>query len=1354
MAVLDRLMVRGVRSFSPADENVLQFAVPLTLIVGANGTGKTTIIESLKYAATGALPPQSKGAAFLYDPKMAGELGTQAEVRLRFTNAAGEAFVCRRLLQATQRGGKLFQKTLETILEKEGGDARSAATNHSDYPRHSKESQACPPTTEINEPECLTRGTPQGEAHSRTICTRLVEIDKLVPLHIGISPALLESVVFCHQEESAWPLGDSKSLKDRLDALFATEEYSKALKALKDSKKGLLQELRVVEERLTFLGKEKARRDDTQERLRRLEEDAQAARSRQAAEDAEAQRLRQTIGDLQVEIAGYDRLDENYKIIRAEFENCKSLIRNFSHEVLCLEDIPGAEATAGRASLESALVSYQERLAALIQEADLKGAELQMLDNAQQRVDAALQANALRQQQCEEISRWQAAADVTALQLTKIENEIRQKVAPFISEIQRGEVGSTQNSADMRSEHIISTERHAKHTAGSISTSCSSLQTSESYFSISIFITQLNEYEKRVVTEKQKAQALLDSQNQLESAKMRLLTEFPSLSGISEDSEKESLSEDAQPRMECKTPAEGCKSLEEQASDVHNEIYKKEMDVSAAQKLAEIAQCVIRVNNTRTALEETFKEVSARQAALTRFEKAVAHADEQAAAKNKAVAMLKQANATVEAFLNSDSGEVRKLLNLAGSRPLSENTANTEPFQTLRLLSSAGTMENVSNAMQSIEKELEELNKRCAASTNAVAIYQNFQDLGRSRKKCPLCKTALDERATDELSKRLSRVILQLPHEHEALLGRRRLLEERLQAMQAAAQNIRLAMQSTSEAAPEGFDEALNTQQKALHALCEARKQCEHAKQCLIKAEGRAEFLKQQDLHNNEELARQNAQNVPNMPCIAHITDPVEQLSILTAYMNEAQETLKNLKIKASAIQEQQKAAGAAKHRAQYKEIIAQLAKLLPLSLKSKVAELMRKADDLVRTRVEIEALAAQITRFRDEQSALLKKIASSTATFNQNETPAVNLEDLHLNKNILAQITEQLTALQSKDSEQASQQEDEPKRLKKDSSALHITRIADVLHQIREIISAERKKCLAAIAGCQHLRTRAAIVAENIALARAKDRVLRIEAEFGDFNLSARRNLLARVERLRTQEAAAAARTAHAMGEAEQLEHSCARIRHDLETTFAETHHRYVAAAVELRTTEMAIQDIDACIRALDRAITEFHATKLEEINAILRELWSLTYHGTDIEYIEICAEAPQDTRAGGYAVTMSKRGVSMDMRGRCSAGQKTIACILIRLALVEAFARGRRVLALDEPTTNLDRENAVGLAAMLAGLLAQQRELQLVIITHDEDFVSRVGRGTIDFFYRLRRDARGNSHIERHLLRSSEIL
>ncbi|KAF7151927.1 hypothetical protein RHSIM_Rhsim02G0061800 [Rhododendron simsii] len=71
MSTVDKMLIKGIRSFDPENKNVITFFRPLTLIVGPNGAGKTTIIECLKLSCTGELPPNARsGHSFVHDPKV------------------------------------------------------------------------------------------------------------------------------------------------------------------------------------------------------------------------------------------------------------------------------------------------------------------------------------------------------------------------------------------------------------------------------------------------------------------------------------------------------------------------------------------------------------------------------------------------------------------------------------------------------------------------------------------------------------------------------------------------------------------------------------------------------------------------------------------------------------------------------------------------------------------------------------------------------------------------------------------------------------------------------------------------------------------------------------------------------------------------------------------------------------------------------------------------------------------------------------------------------------------------------------------------------------------------------------
>lgn len=60
---------------------------------------------------------------------------------------------------------------------------------------------------------------------------------------IGVSKAILNNVIFCHQENSDWPLGEGKKVKEIFDEIFDTTKYNKAMDYIRAQRDRLKKEL-------------------------------------------------------------------------------------------------------------------------------------------------------------------------------------------------------------------------------------------------------------------------------------------------------------------------------------------------------------------------------------------------------------------------------------------------------------------------------------------------------------------------------------------------------------------------------------------------------------------------------------------------------------------------------------------------------------------------------------------------------------------------------------------------------------------------------------------------------------------------------------------------------------------------------------------------------------------------------------------------------------------------------------------------------------------------------------------------------------------------------------------------------
>lgn len=125
----------------------------------------------------------------------------------------------------------------------------------------------------------------------------------------------------------------------------------------------------------------------------------------------------------------------------------------------------------------------------------------------------------------------------------------------------------------------------------------------------------------------------------------------------------------------------------------------------------------------------------------------------------------------------------------------------------------------------------------------------------------------------------------------------------------------------------------------------------------------------------------------------------------------------------------------------------------------------------------------------------------------------------------------------------------------------------------------------------------------------------------------------------------------------------------------FKDAVKNHCRAIYDVTVLKKVIADLGQYRMALESALLKFHSEKMNKINRLIRELWRSIYRGNDIDYVQIQTNEMKNSsadvkRSYDYRVVQSKNDVEIDMRGRCSAGQRVLACLIIRIALAETFS------------------------------------------------------------------------------------
>jgi DNA repair exonuclease SbcCD ATPase subunit len=273
-----------------------------------------TIIEALKFATTGELPANSKtGGGFIHDPKLRNEKELLAQVKLSFRSTSGIRMVATRNLQVTVTKTKSSQKALEGSL-------------------------------------LMLK---DGEKHS--ISTRVAELSQVIPQYLGVSKAVLENVIFCHQEDSLWPMSEPAKLKTKFDEIFEAVKYSSAvanLRTITKDKKIELGQLEIIEKNAK---EDKSRAEQSEKKQAELFDQIEALRLSFDKVDAECEEAQQKAREAYNNAAQYEK-------IVAQLAGKRITLQANKESVAALQDDLKHMAESD-SELQGMLDQYEERVA-------------------------------------------------------------------------------------------------------------------------------------------------------------------------------------------------------------------------------------------------------------------------------------------------------------------------------------------------------------------------------------------------------------------------------------------------------------------------------------------------------------------------------------------------------------------------------------------------------------------------------------------------------------------------------------------------------------------------------------------------------------------------------------------------------------------------------------------------------------------------------------------------------------------------------------------------------------------------------------------------------------------------------
>jgi DNA repair protein RAD50 len=1300
MSKIDKLQISGIRAFDHQKAEAIKFMSPLTLIVGSNGSGKTTIIECLKYVTTGMQPPNTaRGGAFIHDPKLAGEKEILAQVKLQFTAGNGAQMVAARSLSLTVSKAKRTMKTLEgSLLIKHHGERT-------------------------------------------VISSRVAEMDTILPQHLGVSTAVLDNVIFCHQDESLWPMSDPSTLKKKFDEIFEALKYTKAIKNIKDIRKKYNTDLGQfkIHEQNAKRDKERATRVKT--RVTQLSDELDTLRADHDKLDKEVKESRGLANQAWNDSENYSRIIGVLEGKQIEVESKQNIIAEIkSHLKVVSESDEWLETTL--AQFEQRLEQYEDQRRTKRGEYDAYTAQLtngrnqlnqKLADRGKCEQEKAAYDRDInnRKRKVQEIAahqQWRGFDDLT--------NDT--VVDEFMYKIRR--VAKDQNLALERARREAETEKRESQS----------------------LINRLTERKAALRESKQEARQQMTRNDREAEQHQRNVDKLTVDEGSSTvvESKIESLNGRLRKAQGKATTANWDKSItesnielrsyEEQSTRLNNDLIQGTKKAGETARLAHLKQefkdrqaslktlrdahgkrlsqligngwqpgtiediyrnvvneVVEDVNAARKARDLVARELEQIQykqkSTKNELEKRQQEADQNAtdvrtAIENRDASEYQEYLDTAQVQLNEVKSQAGGMNGLEGYFESVQLVANhpknpacrtcMRPFKGENDPQLAKFRNRIEDLIKKAQKdvpqqELEDAEKVHQQALSAGPAHQRWQTLTTT--EIPALNASYNDLS------RQREVVLSKIEEHDKIVeqkqGVRKDLEQISRTVATIGKfNVDIATLNTqiselaSKQSQEGGSRTLEDIQEEISGLCEQ----------MDKVRKQISRLTTEKDQSRIEISRMELE--------------------LRDLKNELSKTLYELEKKAS--------------------LVARVEEYKTLNQKQR-ENVGKFENEIEKLEPEIATANAKYDDVAERAGTKEKELQDQSTQLSQ----SLNALEL-LNNQIKSYVDRDGPNQLSRTSRDIKRIEQEMKTIETEQTQVTVE-INNIAEQLRDSENTRRQYS-------DNLRYRQ----DTRALKRLQGEIEQLEGQ----NARAHRDrYLEESNKLAKKISKGEAKRAGIVGEMGAKDKQLEELIADFDTDLKDAPKRYREKHVEVEITKAAVEDLARYAGALDKAIMAYHSLKMGEINRVLETLWRDTYQGTDIDTVLIRSESESATGAQSYAyrVVMVKQDVEMDMRGRCSAGQKVLACILVRIALAEVFSTNCGLLALDEPTTNLDEATIASLARSLHDIIknrTQQANFQLVIITHDEEFLRQMHcEEFTDYFYRVSRTDRQLSQIEK---------